>query len=164
MHRRHMDCLKSTRNRNTNDKTTQSILTMEVPTPMRINGFDHIAIATTDLPAAIAKFESILNAKASEIVHVPDQEVMSAVFALGNASIELMQPTNPEGGIQKFIEKKGEGIHHIALKVDDIDKAEKEYSIEHIKLIIGTANGNKSVFIHPKSTGGVLIELCEHRE
>lgn len=130
---------------------------------MSINGLDHIAIATQDLSSAVERFEAILGAKAGDTVNVPDQGVMSAVVDLGNASIELMQPTDSEGGIQKYIDKKGEGIHHIALRINDMDAIEKALTACGIKLIVGTANGNKSVFIHPKSTGGVLIELCEHK-
>ena len=81
-------------------------------------------------------------------------------FKIG-VGIEIMQPTDPNGGIQKFLDKRGPGIHHMAVSVGDKEKAITEYENAGIRLIVGTANGNKSAFIHPKSTGGVLIELGE---
>ena len=131
---------------------------------MKITGLDHIAIVTKDISAAISAYEVMLGIKAGAIVSVTDQGVKSAVIAMDNSDIEIMQPIDPQSGIQKYIDKKGEGIHHVALKVDDLDEAEAHLSANGIKLIIGTANGNKSMFIHPKSTGGVLVELCEHKE
>lgn len=131
---------------------------------MSIKGLDHVAIATLDVEAAVQKYETLFNAKAGEIVSVPDQGVKSAVVTIGDSAIELMQPLDADNAISKYIEKKGESIHHIALKVDDLDATEKELTEKGVRLIIGTANGNKSIFIHPKSTGGVLMELCAHND
>ena len=129
---------------------------------MSIIGLDHVAFATLDVEASIQKYEALFNTKAGEVVCVPDQGVKSAVISVGDAAFELMQPLDEENAIGKYIAKKGEGIHHIALKVDDLDATEKELTEKGVRLIVGTANGNKSIFIHPKSTGGVLMELCAH--
>ena len=129
---------------------------------MSILGLDHVAIATLDVDAAIEKYVTTFGAKAGEVVSVPDQGVKSAVVTIGDAAFELMQPLDEENAIAKYIAKKGEGLHHIALKVDDLDATEQELLAKGVRLIVGTANGNKSIFIHPKSTGGVLMELCAH--
>ena len=129
---------------------------------MSILGLDHVAIATLDVDAAVAKYVATFGAKAGEVVSVPDQGVKSAVVTIGDAAFELMQPLDEDNAIRKYIDKKGEGLHHIALKVDDLDATEQELLAKGVRLIVGTANGNKSIFIHPKSTGGVLMELCAH--
>ncbi len=129
---------------------------------MSIIGLDHVAIATLDVEAAVAKYEAMFGATAGEIVSVPDQGVKSAVVTIGDSTIELMQPLDDFNAIRKYIDKNGEGLHHIALKVDNLDATEKELLEKGVRLIVGTANGNKSIFIHPKSTDGVLMELCAH--
>ncbi len=125
---------------------------------------DHIAIVVEDVYESVPKYEELLQLKSDTPVSVPDQGVISAVFPLEGCSIELMQPTDPNGGIRKYLDKKGPGIHHIAIKVEDIDEAEAAYQAMGYRLIVGSANGKKSVFIHPKSTGGILVELCANQE
>ena len=121
----------------------------------------HIAIVTDNIEATIQTYEALLGVKAGAPVNVPDQGVISAYIPLEGVGIEIMQPTDPEGGIQKVLDKKGPGIHHIAIKTDDREKAIADYEAAGVKMIIGSANGHKAAFIHPKSTGGVLIELGE---
>ncbi len=121
---------------------------------------DHIAIVTDQLENTIRTFEDLLGVKADPPVSVPDQGVISAYIPLEGVGIELMQPTDPDGGIQKFLDKRGPGIHHVAVRLDDRKAALDTYREAGVRLIIGTANGSQSAFIHPKSTGGVLIELC----
>ena len=121
----------------------------------------HIAIVTDNIEATIQTYEALLGVKAGAPVNVPDQGVISAYIPLEGVGIEIMQPTDPNGGIQKFLDKRGPGIHHMAVSVGDKEKAITEYENAGVRLIVGTANGNKSAFIHPKSTGGVLIELGE---
>jgi len=122
---------------------------------------DHIAIVTEDISASRQFYEKLLGVPAGEEIDVPDQGIVSAFIPLRGVGIELLEPTDPNGGIQKFLDKKGPGIHHIALHVDSLEEAVNAYSKQGIHLIIGSANGQKSVFLHPKDTGGVLIELCE---
>ena len=121
---------------------------------------DHISVVTNDIEATMKMYSDIFHVECDTPVCVPDQGVISGYVPLDGCGIEITQPTDPNGGIQKFIDKHGAGLHHIAYQVEDLDAAEKEYTEKGYRLIIGTANGRKSIFIHPKSTGGVLIELC----
>lgn len=124
----------------------------------------HIAIATNNVEELSKLYADLFHVEPVAPVSVPDQGVISGYVPLEGCGIELMQPTDPEGGIQKFMDKHGAGLHHIAMEVDDLDAAEEEYRAKGYRLIVGTANGHKSVFVHPKTTGGVLIELCpKHR-
>lgn len=127
---------------------------------MNIIKIDHIALATLDVNRTVEQYSALLGHKAGEVVFVPEQGVKSAYMDIPGTGIEIMEPTDPEGGIRKFIDKKGEGIHHIAVLVEDIDAAIEELESKGVRLIKGTAGEKKAVFIHPKSTGGVLIELC----
>lgn len=135
---------------------------------MRPSHIEHIGIAVTDLSAAIALFEKVLGQACYNIEEVTDQKVKTAFFKVGQTKIELLQSTDPEGPIGKFIEKKGEGIHHIAFAVTDIENNLEEASSSGIKLIDSKprkgAEGLDIAFLHPKSTNGVLIELCEAKK
>jgi methylmalonyl-CoA/ethylmalonyl-CoA epimerase len=128
---------------------------------MNVEKIDHIAIATKDAKTTSGFYEALLGFKASEIVEVPDQDIKSSYVQIPGTGIEILQPIDPNGSIQKFIDKKGEGIHHIAFKISNLDAAIKELTDNGIKLIQSTTDGKLTVFIHPKSTGGILIELCE---
>ena len=121
----------------------------------------HIAIVTNNIEETIQTYEALLGVKAGTPVNVPDQGVISAYIPMEGVGIEIMQPTIPHGGIQKFLDKRGPGIHHMAVSVGDKEKAIAQYESAGVRLIVGTANGKKSAFIHPKGTGGVLIELSE---
>jgi len=135
-----------------------------------IEKIDHIGIAVANLEEAMKPYLDFLFVKKEgvEIEEVSDQKVKVAVFHVGPNRIELLQSTTPDGTIAKFIEKKGEGIHHLAIRVKDIEKALAELKGKGIKLIdekprLG-AGGAKIAFLHPKSTGGILIELTERKE
>lgn len=125
---------------------------------------EHIGIAVSNLQEAIRYYEEVLGLECYAIEEVADQKVRTAFFKIGDTKIELLESTDPEGPIGKFIEKKGPGIHHIAFAVDNVDIALKEAESKGIQLIDkqgrkGAENLNIG-FLHPKSTFGVLTELC----
>lgn len=126
---------------------------------------DHIGIAVKSIDEALKFYEGVLGIKCVEQEVVEAQKVKTAFLPLGDTEIELLESTSDDGPIAKFIEKKGEGIQHIAYKVDNIEEALEELKAKGIRLIdeqprIG-AGGAKIAFLHPKSTAGVLIEICE---
>ena len=129
---------------------------------------EHIGIAVSDLEASISFYERVFGLKCYNIEDVPEQKVRTAFLLVGQTKIELLEPTDPEGPMGKFIEKRGEGIHHIAFAVKDIEEKLKIAEKEGVKLIDVTprkgAEGLRIAFLHPKSTGGVLIEICENKE
>ena len=130
-----------------------------------IKKIDHIGIAVSDLEQQVKFYSEVFGLSCIEVEDVPDQKVKVAIFPVGEVRIELLQPTSNESPIAKFIEKKGEGIHHIAYLVDDLEGNLKKLEEKEVRLIdqqprIG-AGGHKIAFIHPKSTFGVLTELCE---
>ena len=125
----------------------------------------HIGIAVSDLEKAIYKYSIITNDKNPEVCEVTDQKVKVAIFKKGRSEsrIELVAPTSEDSPVAKFIEKKGEGLHHICIYVDDIKSKLEQLKQAGIRLIdetpkIGT-EGNLIAFVHPKDTNGVLIEL-----
>lgn len=125
---------------------------------------EHIGIAVKDLDAAEKKFASILNTSSYKRETVESEKVSTSFFAAGPNKIELLQGLDPESAISKFLEKRGEGIHHIAFAVEDIykelDRLKKEgYQLIHEQPKKG-ADGKLIAFVHPKETHGVLIELC----
>jgi methylmalonyl-CoA/ethylmalonyl-CoA epimerase len=131
---------------------------------MKITKIEHIGIAVSDLNSAIRFYEDVLGLECYAIEEVADQKVKTAFFRIGETKIELLESTNPEGPIGKFIEKRGEGIHHIALAVEDVKEALKEVESKGVQLIDKQprkgAEGLSIGFLHPKSTFGVLVELC----
>ncbi|MFA6125942.1 MAG: methylmalonyl-CoA epimerase [Bacteroidales bacterium] len=131
---------------------------------MRIERIEHIGIAVSNLDEAIRFYEDVLNLKCYAIEEVVDQKVRTAFFKVGETKIELLESTDPEGPIGKFIEKKGEGIHHLAFAVNDIEQALTETEAKGVRLIDKTprngAEGLKIGFLHPKNTMGVLTEFC----
>jgi len=132
---------------------------------MKINHIEHIGIAVTDLSEAISYYEGILGLKCYAIEEVKEQKVKTAFFQIGLTKIELLQSTDPEGPVGKFIEKKGQGIHHIAFSVTNISQCLKEAEQKGVSLIDKQsregAEGLNIAFLHPKSTFGVLTEFCE---
>jgi methylmalonyl-CoA/ethylmalonyl-CoA epimerase len=134
---------------------------------MKPSHIEHIGIAVTDLKASIAFYENVMGLKCYNIEEVPDQKVRTAFFMVGQTKIELLESTDPEGPIGKFIEKKGEGIHHIAFAVRDLESGLADTESKGVKLIDSKprkgAEGLDIAFLHPKSTAGVLIELCENK-
>ena len=128
-------------------------------------GLDHVGIAVSNLNEALEIYEGILGLKLEKTKTVENQGVKVAMLLAGETKIELLEPTNEESPVAKFIAKKGEGIHHIALIVSDIDGSLEEMKRRGIALIdekprIGF-EGHKIAFLHPKSTKNVLVELCE---
>jgi len=135
---------------------------------MDITHIEHIGIAVKDLEAAIAYYENTLGLKCYRIEEVADQKVRTAFFQAGQTKIELLESTAEDGPIAKFIEKRGEGMHHIALAVKGIQSALEEAADKGIRLIDDQpragAEGLNIAFLHPKSTFGTLTELCERPE
>lgn len=134
---------------------------------MRPTHIEHIGIAVKDLEESIKYYENILGLKCYAVEEVKDQKVKTAFFMVGQTKLELLQSTSDDGPIAKFIEKKGEGIHHLAFAVNGIESALKEAEEKGIQLIDKTprkgAEGLDIAFLHPKSTNGVLTELCEKK-
>jgi methylmalonyl-CoA/ethylmalonyl-CoA epimerase len=134
---------------------------------MKPSHIEHIGIAVSDLENSISFYEKVFDLKCYNIEEVADQKVRTAFFMIGQTKIELLESTDPEGPIGKFIEKRGEGIHHIAFAVDNITEQLKHVEVEGVRLIDATprkgAEGLDIAFLHPKSTAGVLIEICENK-
>ncbi len=133
---------------------------------MNISHIEHLGIAVKSLDEAIPYYENILGFKCYSIEEVADQKVRTAFFKVGQTKIELLEPTSDESTIAKFIEKKGEGIHHLAFAVaDGVANALTEVEAKGVRLIDAAprkgAEGLNIAFLHPKSTCSVLTELCE---
>lgn len=126
---------------------------------------DHIGIAVKDIDEAAKFWEGVLGLKITEREEVASQKVITAFIPCGDSEVELLQSTAEDGPIAKFIEVKGEGIQHIALRVDNIEEALAELKDKEVRLIDqqprGGAGGAQIAFLHPKATGGVLLELCQ---
>jgi methylmalonyl-CoA/ethylmalonyl-CoA epimerase len=135
---------------------------------MNITHIEHIGIAVKNLNESIKFYENILGLKCYSIEEVADQKVKTAFFQVGQTKIELLESTQPDGPIGKFIEKKGEGIHHIAYAVTDLPSALQHAKTNEVKLIDENprkgAEGLNIAFLHPKSTNGVLTEFCSKPE
>ena len=131
---------------------------------MNISHIEHIGIAVENLEESIKYYENVLGFKCYSIEDVPDQKVKTAFFMVGETKIELLESTSPDGPIGKFIEKKGQGIHHIAFAVPNATDALKSVEEKGVRLVDKVsrkgAEGLDIGFLHPKSTGGVLTELC----
>lgn len=131
---------------------------------MKPTHIEHIGIAVAQLDEAISYYEKVLGLECYAIEEVADQKVKTAFFMVGQTKIELLESTDPEGPIGKFIEKKGPGIHHIAFAMPDVKQALKEAEEQGVKLIDTEprkgAEGLQIGFLHPKSTFGVLTEFC----
>ena len=126
---------------------------------------EHIGIAVKDLAISIPLFEKLLNSQCYKTEQVESENVNTAFFKQGETKIELLESTNPNGVIAKFIEKKGEGLHHIAFEVADIYAEMERLKNEGFVLLSESPKegaDNKLVcFLHPKNTNGVLVELCQ---
>jgi methylmalonyl-CoA epimerase len=130
-----------------------------------IKGIHHVAIAVRSLDDALPLYEKMLGVKASKIEMIPQQGVKAALIPLPDGSeIELLEPTDSQGGVAKFVESRGGGLHHICLEVDDVDKELDELGQKGFQLIDHSGRpglAGKVGFIHPKSVHGVLIELAQ---
>lgn len=132
--------------------------------PRRI---DHVAIAVHHIEQALAFYQDILGIQSGEIMEVPTEQVRIAFLplgGLGGSNIELIEPTTPDSTLAKFLEKRGEGLHHICLEVDDIEVTLQEMQKRGVP-VLGqqprVAAEGRAIFVHPKGTNGVLLELLE---
>lgn len=132
-----------------------------------VNKVDHIGIAVSNLDEAIKLYEEVLGVKLHGTEIVEKQKVKVAFLPVGDTEVELLEATSPDSPIAKYIEAKGQGIQHLAFRVDDIEKALEEMKERGMRLIDEKprygAGGARIAFLHPKSTNGVLIELCERK-
>lgn len=132
-----------------------------------VKSVDHIGIAVSNLDEVLKLYTDTFGLELQGTEVVEEQKVKVAFLPIGDTEIELLESTDPEGPIARFIEKRGQGIQHIALKVDDIDEALDAMRAKGIRLIDEKprygAGGARIAFLHPKATGGVLIELCERK-
>ena len=134
---------------------------------MNITRVDHVGIAVKNLDEMIKFYTETLGLKANGTETVEEQKVTVAFMPVGDSELELLESTTEDGPIARFIEKNGEGVQHIALRVDDIEAALAELKEKGVRLIDETprygAGGARIAFLHPKSTHGVLLELCERK-
>lgn len=135
---------------------------------MELTHIEHIGIAVKSIEEQLPYYEGVLGLKCYNIETVEDQKVKTAFFMIGQTKIELLEPTSDDSTVAKFIEKRGEGIHHIAYATKSVEKALKTAEEKGVRLIDtkprAGAEGLQIAFLHPKSTGSVLTELCEHPE
>ncbi len=126
---------------------------------------DHIGIAVADLEKAIKLYRDQIGLEFKGTEVIDEQKVKVAFFPVGESKVELLEPTDPNGPVGKYIAKKGEGVHHLSFRVSKIEDKLKQLKDQGVVLIDETprygAGGAKIAFLHPKSTGGVLVELCE---
>lgn len=138
--------------------------TEDVSPPEKIS---HIGIAVRNIEGTLPFYTDILGLELEKIEKVETESVKVAFLTIGEARIELLEPLDDSSAIQKFIDKKGEGIHHVALEVDDIEQRLDNYRNKGVRLVDPTpkkgANNSEIAFIHPKAANGVLYELCEHQ-
>ena len=132
---------------------------------MKVTKVDHIGIAVKNMDEALAFYRDILGITATGTEVVEEQKVKVAFLPLGDSELELLESTAPDGPVATFIEKRGEGIQHIALRVENIEEALRELKEKDFKLIdqqprYGAGNA-QIAFLHPKATGGILLELSE---
>ena len=126
---------------------------------------DHVGIAVKSIDGALKFWEATLGIKCTDLEEVAEQKVKTAFLPLKDSEVELLEPTADDSPVAKFMEKKGEGIHHLAIRVDDLEKALSELKEKGVRLIDEKprrgAGGAKIAFIHPSATGGVLLELSQ---
>jgi methylmalonyl-CoA/ethylmalonyl-CoA epimerase len=130
---------------------------------MNIEKLHHIAVAVTDIEAALGDYADVLGLPRSEVVYLESQQVKATLLQVGDCEIELIEPTDPEGGVAKFLERRGEGLHHICFQVPEIDAELKGLEEQGVSLIDKQSRPGLAGmvgFIHPRSTKGVLTELC----
>ena len=135
--------------------------------PFKILGIEHVGMAVDSLDGLSNVFSDILGLDCIGSEEVKDQKVITDIYATGSGKLEFLMPTDPDSPIARFIDKKGGGMHHVALLVDHLQSALDYLKDQGIQLIdekprIG-AEGLSIAFLHPKSTGGVLIELCQKK-
>lgn len=134
---------------------------------MKVLKIDHLGIAVNSVEDGKKFWSDVLGLEFEGTETVEEQKVTTAFFPVGESEVELLESTSPDGPVAKYIEKKGAGIQHIAFRVENIEEALEELKEKGVRLIdqkprIG-AGGAKIAFLHPKATGGVLVELCERQ-
>ncbi len=132
---------------------------------MKIKHIDHIGIAVKGIEQAGKFYTDILGLKIEDVENVAEQKVNVAFIPITDSEVELLESTEPDGPVAKYINARGEGVQHIAFRVEDIDKALEELKEKGVRLIDQAprngAGGARIAFIHPKETNGVLVEICE---
>ena len=132
---------------------------------MKILKLDHLGIAVKSMEKGKEFWEGMLGLEFEGLETVSEQKVSTGFFPVGESEVELLESTSPDGPVAGFLEKKGEGIHHVAFQVENIEAALSELKEKGVRLIDQTprkgAGGAKIAFLHPKATNGVLVELCE---
>lgn len=128
---------------------------------------DHIAIAVASMDEALSTFERLYGLVPDHTEEIGSDKVTEAMLPIGNTYLQLLEPSDGESTVAKFIEKRGEGLHHVAVRVDDIDSTLAHLKSQGAELIdqeprIG-GGGHRVAFVHPKTTNGILIELVEHK-
>ncbi len=135
---------------------------------MQLTHIEHIGIAVKSIEEHLTYYEGVLGLKCYNIEVVEDQKVKTAFFKIGQTKLELLEPTSEDSTIAKFIETRGEGVHHIAYATSDLENALETAKEKGVQLIDQKprkgAEGLNIAFLHPRSTGRVLTELCEHPE
>ncbi len=135
---------------------------------MKITKIDHLGIAVNSIESGKNFWHDVLGLDFEGTETVEEQKVKTAFFPVGESEVELLESTSPDGPVAGYIEKKGQGIQHVAFRVENIEEALDELKARGVRLIDETprkgAGGAKIAFLHPKSTAGVLVELCERAE
>ena len=131
---------------------------------MKIKKINHVAIVVENIDDALTFWRDQLGLSLDHIENVPSQESKVAFIPIGDGEVELVEPTNPESGLAKYLEKRGEGMHHLCIEVEDIEEALKNLVEKGVRLIDQEPKelpGRKMAFIHPQAANGVLVELYE---
>lgn len=131
---------------------------------MKINRIDHIAVAVRSVDDVLKLYRDVLGFELVKVEDVEEEKVKIAMFRVGETFIELLEPKTPDSAVAKFINERGEGIHHVALRVENIDEALKEVASKGLRVIYSTSRNledRRINFIHPRDTHGVMIELIE---
>ena len=135
---------------------------------MKPTVIDHIGVAVRNIDEALAFWEKTMGIKCEGVEEVKEQKVKTAFLPLKDTEIELLEGTSEDSPVSKFIEKKGEGIHHLAIRVDNIEEALEELKSKGVRLIDEKprdgAGGCRIAFVHPKATGGILLEISERQK
>ena len=133
-----------------------------------IEKINHVAMVVADIDAALGFWRDALGLEPAGVSEMPEQKSRIAFLPLGGSEIELVQPTDPDSGIAKYLAKRGPGMHHLCLEVRDLDEMIARLKTKGVRLIGDTptagAGGRRMIFVHPESAGGVLVELYEAGE
>jgi methylmalonyl-CoA/ethylmalonyl-CoA epimerase len=131
----------------------------------KVKNINHIAIVVEEIDSALSFWRDVLGLEVDEVEEVPEQEARVAFLPSGEGKIELVEPTTSDSGIARYLKKRGPGMHHLCIEIDDIESMLKQLNAHGVRLINQTpqigADGRKYAFIHPESTNGVLLELFQ---